>query len=160
RLILPNLPAFLDGTYQPRDNDERLALLGVCQFTNRARAAARLYADAFAADPRLAEDLRFGHRYHAARAAALAGCGRGEGGATLSQEERTCWRKQARDWLALDLAAWARKAEGGTAADRVQVKNILTHWRADPDLAGLRDKEALEKLPTDERQDCRGLWGG
>ena len=26
-LILPNLPAFLDGKYQPQDNDERLALL-------------------------------------------------------------------------------------------------------------------------------------
>jgi serine/threonine-protein kinase len=29
-LILPNLPAFLQGTYQPQDNDERAALLGVC----------------------------------------------------------------------------------------------------------------------------------
>src|SRR5262249_9689730 len=36
--ILPNLPAFLEGKYQPQDNDERLALLGVCQFTNRTRA--------------------------------------------------------------------------------------------------------------------------
>ena len=26
-MILPNLPAFLDGKYQPQDNDERLALL-------------------------------------------------------------------------------------------------------------------------------------
>ena len=34
-MILPDLPAFLGGNYQPRDNDERLALLGVCQFTNR-----------------------------------------------------------------------------------------------------------------------------
>src|SRR5262249_56598809 len=30
-LILPNLPAFLDGKYQPRDNNERLALLGAAQ---------------------------------------------------------------------------------------------------------------------------------
>ena len=42
-MILPNLPAFLDGKYRPQDNDERLALLGVCQFTNRTCAAARLY---------------------------------------------------------------------------------------------------------------------
>jgi hypothetical protein len=27
-MIVPILPAFLDGKYQPRDNDERLALLG------------------------------------------------------------------------------------------------------------------------------------
>ena len=56
-MILPDLPAFLDGKYQPRDNDERLALLGICQFTNRTRALARLYADAFAAAPQLAEDV-------------------------------------------------------------------------------------------------------
>src|SRR5207253_11011881 len=66
-MILPNLPAFLDGKYQPQDNDERLALLGVCQFTNRTRTSARLYADAFVAAPRLAEDLGAGHRYNAAR---------------------------------------------------------------------------------------------
>ncbi len=56
-LILPNLPAFLQGEYQPLDNDERLALVGICQFQGRCHAAARLYADAFAADPALAEDL-------------------------------------------------------------------------------------------------------
>src|SRR5262249_45750660 len=56
-MILPNLPAFLRGEYQPQDNDERLALLGVCQFEGRYGAAARLYADAFAADPHLADDL-------------------------------------------------------------------------------------------------------
>src|SRR5262249_38628183 len=56
-MILPNLPAFLDGKYQLQDNDERLAFLGACQFMNRTRAMARLYADAFAADPGLADDL-------------------------------------------------------------------------------------------------------
>jgi hypothetical protein len=57
-MIIQSLPAFLDGKYRPQDNDERLALLGVCQFTNRARASARLYADGFATDPYLAENLR------------------------------------------------------------------------------------------------------
>src|SRR5258708_34821158 len=95
-MILPNLPAFLQGEYQPQDNDERLALLGICQFQGLAAAAARLYADAFAADPDLAEDLtteclhraaraekpinrievpNTECRYLAARCAALAGCG-------------------------------------------------------------------------------------
>ena len=55
--ILPDLPAFVQGEYQPRDNDERLALLGICEFQGADDAAARLYADAFAADPALAEDL-------------------------------------------------------------------------------------------------------
>ena len=94
-LILPNLPAFLEGNYQPRDNDERLALLGVCQFKDLRGAEAGLYAAAFAADPRLAEDLKAGCRYRAACAAALAGCGGGADGAKLSEEERARWRKQA-----------------------------------------------------------------
>src|SRR5262249_8059765 len=66
-LIVPNLPAFLAGELQPRDNDERLALLAVYQFTNCSLALAGLYADAFAADPSLAEDHKPGRRFSAAR---------------------------------------------------------------------------------------------
>src|SRR5262249_31781518 len=68
-IILPGLQAFMDGMYQPQDNDERFALLGTCQFTNRSRAMARLYADVFAAAPSLADDLGAGNRYNAAPAA-------------------------------------------------------------------------------------------
>src|SRR5262249_57125791 len=101
----PDLPAFLAGEYQPRDNDERLALIGLCQSTDRTRALARLYDDAFAADPRLADDLVAGHRYSAARAAARAGCGHGTDATGLGEEERRRWRERARRWLREDLAA-------------------------------------------------------
>ena len=74
-LILPDLPAFLQGSYQPQDNDERLALMGICQFKDLRVAMARLYAAAFADDPGLADDLQAGRRYSAACSAALAGCG-------------------------------------------------------------------------------------
>ncbi|OWK40283.1 protein kinase domain-containing protein [Fimbriiglobus ruber] len=158
RMILPNLPAFLEGKYQPQDNDERFALLGACQFANRFRAAARLYADAFAADPRLAEDFQHEHRYNAARYAALAGCGRGVDGATLSEEERTRWRDRAREWLRADLAAYVGKVNGGAAAERAAVNNTLTRWRNEPDLAGLRDQNSLAPFAADERQKCLELW--
>src|SRR5262249_6361524 len=52
-LILPNLAAFLDGDYRPQDPDERADLLLVCRLTDRSVALARVYADAFAADPKL-----------------------------------------------------------------------------------------------------------
>jgi hypothetical protein len=55
--ILVNLPAFLNGEYQPTENEERLALLGICQFQGRYRTAARLFADAFASDPALIDQL-------------------------------------------------------------------------------------------------------
>ena len=158
KMILPGLPAFLEGKYQPQDNDERLALLGVCQFTNRVAALARLYAEAFVAVPLLAEDVRSGHRFNAARAAALAGWGRGKDGALLSEEEKARWRKQACAWLKLDLAAWTKTLNNGGPATRNLVRQTLTGWRADRDLAGLREPGALEKLSAPERNEWIGLW--
>ena len=155
-LILPNLPAFLEGKYQPQDNEERLALLGVCQFTNHTLALARLYATAFAADPRLGEDIGAGHRYNAARAAALVGCGRGTDATGLSEDERRRWRDQARLWLWADLTAWGKSLDNPPA--RPRVLQVLTRWRTDPDLAGLREPAELDKLPADERKDCLAFW--
>jgi serine/threonine-protein kinase len=179
-LILPNLPAFLRGEYQPQDNDERLALVGICQFQGRYHAAARLYADAIATDPALAEvltsacrnratlgdkqpvsrveELATECRYPAARCAALTGCGLGEDEAKLSAAQRTHWRKQAREWLRADLAVWAKTLDSGSRAAQVVVSRLLTHWQAAPDLAGLREPSALDKSSADERNECLALW--
>ncbi|MBV8264841.1 MAG: tetratricopeptide repeat protein [Planctomycetaceae bacterium] len=157
-LLLPNLPVFLEGKYQPRANDERLALLGACRFRDRRAAEAGLLAAAFAADARLAEDPGAGLRYRAASAAAVAGCGGGSDGAGLSESERARWRQQARAWLRQDLAAWSKRLETAPEAKRAEVQKALTRWREDPDLAGLRDAGALENLPPAERQQCQALW--
>jgi serine/threonine-protein kinase len=151
-MILPNLPAFLEGNYQPRDNDERVALLGVCQFQGLHRAAVRLYADAFAADPKLADDLEAGSRCRAARFAALAAAGRGKDARKLDDQERARLRRQALDWLRGDLAACSR------ATDRALVQKTLLHWQQDADFAGVRDEEALARLPRAEREAWRQLW--
>jgi len=34
----------------------------------------------------------------------------------------------------------------------------MRHWQTDADLAGVRDKEALAKLPAEERQRWQQLW--
>jgi serine/threonine-protein kinase len=179
-LILPNLPAFLRGEYQPVDNDERLSLVGICQFQGRCHAAARLYADAFASDPGLVEEFtsacrsripggdnsRLSHleslttdfRYPAARCAALAGCGLSEDGVRLSELERSRWREQARDWLRADLAEWTRTVDSGSRGGRVLAGKMLTHWPADPGLSGVREASTLDELPPGERQEWRRLW--
>jgi eukaryotic-like serine/threonine-protein kinase len=157
-LILPNLPAFLNGTYQPQDNEERLALLGTCQFKELRTAEAGLLAAAFATDPKPAENLDSGLRYRAARAAAVAGCGGGADGAALSEPERARWRQQARAWLRADLAVWAKRRQAAKPTDRGEVPKALARWRDDPDLAGLRDPDALNRLPPAERQEWRVLW--
>jgi serine/threonine-protein kinase len=157
-MILPNLPAFLRGEYQPRDNDGRLALLGACQFANRTRALARLYADAFAAAPPLADDLGAGHRYHAARAAAQAGCGHGTDATGLGEGEGKRWRDQARRWLRADLAARARALDADPTAARGAVRAALARWRKEPDLACVRDPGELDRLAADERKEYLALW--
>jgi hypothetical protein len=85
---------------------------------HRHRAAARLYADAFAAAPRLVDDLNAKHRYYAARATAQSGCGRGTDAAGAEETERARWRRQAREWLRADLAAWVRLLDGDPATAR------------------------------------------
>jgi serine/threonine-protein kinase len=157
-LIFPNTAAFLEGKHEPRDNIERLALLGVCRFKNRTRASARLYADAFAADATLADDPRFNHRYNAATSAALAGCGQGEDATGLGEAERKRWRDQAREWLQAHLAARVRAYDADPTTARWGVRNALTRWREDADLACVRDPGELDKLAADERKEYLALW--
>jgi tetratricopeptide (TPR) repeat protein len=157
-MILPNLPAFLDGKYQPKDNDERLASLGACQFTNRTRAMARLYADALAASPKLADDLGAGHRYNAARAAARAGGGHGEDAPGLGEADGKQWRDQARQWLCAELAARVGSLDADPTAARLGVREALTRWQKEPDLASVRDPAELAKLPDAEREEWQRLW--
>ena len=102
---------------------------------------------------------RIDHRYRAACAAALAGCGRGGDDAGLSQAERARWRERAREWLRAEVTLWLEVLESGPHADRVLVAKKLAHLWADPDLAGLLDPESLDQLPPAERQECRALWG-
>jgi serine/threonine-protein kinase len=155
--LLPNLPKFLQGGYQPRNQDERLALLGACQSQGRNAAAAQLYADAFAADRALADSIPES-RYRAARCAALAGCGRSTDGANLSETERARWRKQARAWLRADLAGLVSWLDGDPTARRGIVRQALTRWGTSPDLACVREPGELAKLVADERKDYLALW--
>jgi serine/threonine-protein kinase len=151
------LTAYLKGKSQPKDNQERLDLIGVCTLKKQHVGAARLYADAFAADAKLADDLQGMHRYIAASHAAMAGNGQ-DTAARLPGEERAHWRQQALAWLRADLALCTRKAEAGKAAEREQARKLLGQWREDADLAGIRDPETLARLPEGERRESQRFW--
>ena len=60
------LPAFLKGNDPPRDAAEALTFAQLCQDEGLNAGAARLFAETFAADPKLAEDLEVAHRHSAA----------------------------------------------------------------------------------------------
>src|SRR5262249_673579 len=152
------LPAVLRGEDRPAGAAELLRFADVCRAKKRYADAARLFEKAFADKPRLPDHLQVSYRYNAARAAARAGGGQGEGADKRSTKERARWRRQAGAWLQAALAVWAAKLEGGTAADRAQVKTQLTRWQAEPDLAGLREPGALDRLSAEERDEWLALW--
>jgi tetratricopeptide (TPR) repeat protein len=154
------LPALLKGEAKPAGAAERLALAQLCQLPYKQLYAtsARFYAEAFADQPRLAEDLRASHRYNAACAATLAGAGQGRDAGKLGDKEKARLRQQALDWLRADLTSHGKQLKSWWPGAADQARQALTHWRKDPDLAGLRDQQALAKLPQAERQAWRKLW--
>jgi hypothetical protein len=149
----------LRGEARPTDAANRLGLADVCYKKGLQAASARFWDEAFAERPELANDMAKGYRYNAACAAALAGTGSGQDDPPPDQATRIGLREKARRWLRADLAAWAKVLEGGNEPARKRaVFRTLARWKADPDLAGIRDEPALAKLPEVEREAFRSLW--
>jgi tetratricopeptide (TPR) repeat protein/serine/threonine protein kinase len=154
------LAKVLKGEAQPADAAERAALAWLCQRPEKQLnvAAAHLYTEAFAAEPKLADDLRAEHRYLAACAAALAGCGIGQDTAKLDEKERGRLRQQALDWLRADLEGRSRQLAQEPVQTRRALAGALQRWLTAPDFAEVRGPEALAKLPEAERQLWQMLW--
>jgi tetratricopeptide (TPR) repeat protein len=153
------LAAVLKGEAQPADANERLQLAGLCaRFKKRYAGAARFYAQALEAIPAAARDLDRAYRYDAACCAALAAAGKGEDPAGLDDKERARLRQQARAWLTADLALWGEQAGDKDVQVRERVQKKLQQWQTEPDLAGVREPEALANLPEAERAGWRELW--
>jgi tetratricopeptide (TPR) repeat protein len=154
----PKLPTFVDGKHKPADDAERLALARLCRYKKRYVASSHFFADAFAHDARLADDMQTGDRYNAACVAALASCRQGADAEQLEETERMRLRKQAAHWLRADLAFWTKLLQSDKPDVHEALHKTLKHWQEDPDLSGLRDAAELAKLPADEREACRKLW--
>jgi serine/threonine protein kinase len=151
-------PGILEGKALPKDADDCLDCALFLQLHRHQYAAAvRLYREGFAVQPALAEDPQAWHRYNAACAAALAGCGKAEDAAKLDDRERAGLRRQARDWLRADLTLWAKQVDGDLPKDRAAAQEALLHWLQDTDLVAVRGED-LDKLPEAERQEWRQLW--
>jgi len=152
------LPAVLQGEASPANPGEAITLAQMCQqHKKRYAAAARLYADAFAAAPKLAADLNQQHRYNAACSAALA-AGQGEDARLLPDKVVTMFRHWALGWLRADLKAYAQLAGQNNPAVKQTIQQRLTHWKRDPVLASVRDPQALDRLADNERAAWQALW--
>jgi tetratricopeptide (TPR) repeat protein len=154
------LAAVLEGKDRPKDAAERLAFAQICQLDSRKRyaAAARFYDEAFVADSKLACEQPSDHRYNAAWAAALAGCGQGKDADKLDTKERTRLRQLALDWLRADLKAWRQVLDKSPDKAGPAIAQQMQHWLQDADFAGVRGPEALGKLPEGERPGWLKLW--
>jgi serine/threonine-protein kinase len=153
------LSAVLRNEATPENADELLAFGQLCQtFRNRYAAAVRFYSEAFAADPRLPSDPDSGARYNAARAAALAGCGKGQDAFLLDVSERGRLRKQSLAWLRDDLQSWGAALRQNPTKIRPLMLTQMRHCLDDPNFAGVRDAAELAKLPGAERAEWEKLW--
>jgi serine/threonine-protein kinase len=155
------LPSYLEGKTTPANPRERVDLAVLCNCNQMHRAAARFYGEAFAAEPKLANELDaydVTYRYEAACAAALAGCGQGKDADKLDATERARLRRLARDWLRADLDEWGRRLDKGSDKMRAEIHQKVQHWLVDRNLAGVRGPDAFAKLPEIERDSWQQLW--
>jgi serine/threonine-protein kinase len=121
-------------------------------------AAARYFAQAYTAQPKLAEETGNGNRYNAACCALRASCGQGEDAAKLDDKQRADWRQEALDWLRGDLKQLSKQLADANPKDRIRIKQTLQHWQRDADLAKVRGEKALAKLRDAEHFAWQQLW--
>ena len=152
------LPDLLAGSIEAADNAERLEYAEMCQVKGLDHAAVELYAESFAADPKLAEDLHSRRRFAAAASAVLAAAGRGEDASQLDDRERARLRQQALGWLRADLALHARRLESDTPEERAASQDALREWQEESDLSSIRDAAALALLPAEDQDAFGKLW--
>jgi hypothetical protein len=129
----------------------------VLRHQQRHAAAAHWYAEAFAAHPDLLLGPPTGHRYYAARAAVLAGCGKGRDAAGLDERSAASFRRQALDWLRDELETQRRLLATEPEETRWAMVG-LQRWLWDPDFAGVSRPDGLARLPEAERQEWQNLW--
>jgi hypothetical protein len=73
-------------------------------------------------------------------------------------EEKAKLRTQASVWLRADLDGYAKQVKNAKPAALLQTEQLLSHWQADADFAGVREREELAGLATEEREPWNDLW--
>jgi tetratricopeptide (TPR) repeat protein/tRNA A-37 threonylcarbamoyl transferase component Bud32 len=99
------------------------------------------------------------YRCDAASVAALAGCVDRPVIAGFDAKARARLRAKALDYLRAEMRAWQRLLEEGGNAGPIAAQ-AMQHWLADADFKGVRDAEALGRLPAQERVAWAKLWAG
>jgi serine/threonine-protein kinase len=154
------LPAVLKGTETPKGTIERVDFARMCFNLSLYAASARFFAEAYAEDPALTDNVEVGRRYYGAVfAAARAGCGDGKDDPPPDEAERARLRHQALSWFRDELVLWRKQLSTGPEDVRKAVREKLSYsLRGEAALAGVRDSDVLAKLPDEEQKAWRALW--
>ncbi len=157
--LIYRFPLILTGELRFNGPEEQIAVARLCQFLkHQFNNAAVFYAEAFNLRPEVANDLRLGYRFDAACAAALAGAGQGEDVASFQELDRQRQRTQARHWLQDDLGLWTKLAASDKGVDRALARAAMLRWKQERAFAGVRGKDALQKLNEGERVAWQKFW--
>jgi hypothetical protein len=79
-------------------------------------------------------------------------------GAGKPEQDKARLRAQALDWLRADLDLSAKEFQTGKADAVLGLHRQLPRWQTDPDLASVRDANAVATLPEKEQAEWRKLW--
>jgi tetratricopeptide (TPR) repeat protein len=140
----------LAGKQQVTPRRRRLCAT-VCLVKRRYLEAVRLFDEAFALEPPQDDDV-FAAACAASRAAEQAA-------GDMPAAERTGLRNKAIAWMRADVAAWSKVLDSsGKEADRVRLLRSVYPWRREPNLAPIRDADAIRALPPEQQAQCRALW--
>jgi len=158
--LAKRFPVVLEGKDCPRDTAERLTFAQMAYDRRHFATAARFWAEGFDADPKLGAGRDRQRLFDASRAAILAVDGKGADEPPPDDQTKAHLRARAAQWLKADLALWIKALESGSDQDRTELIRTMKRWKTDTDLAGIRDAEALNKLPADAQKPWRTLWAG
>jgi serine/threonine protein kinase/tetratricopeptide (TPR) repeat protein len=149
KMVVPNLPAFLQGSYQPTGNDERVIMTAELQFEGRTLARAQLWRDTLSNLP----NPPAGYRFRGASVAALVSASVGTDVTGLSVAERAQWRADALRWLQADLDRFEHRT---ASAEKAQAHAELALWLNDTDLANVRGFQPT--FTAEEGSQWNALW--
>ncbi len=161
RLLLecaPRLPAVLSGQVKPASVLETAQWVTLCRCQGQDIEAARLFQRGCQESAAPSLDVRSQDRFEAISAALHVGCGLDQKAKGLAETERARWRKQALEWLRLDLKGWTDLLADSGPRNRTIAMQRLNVWKCHVDLAAVREPAALAKLPPSERESWQAFW--
>jgi tetratricopeptide (TPR) repeat protein len=143
--IARRLPVLLRGEDRPANAQQAAQFATIAFQTGAYDASLRLWKQAIAEVPGLAEDVAAGYRFSAVRAAV----------ATASPEsnpaQRAHWRNEAAGWLAAELSTYSTMLRKDEPEDRILVRQRLSIAKRSPELAPVLDVARRAHLPSDEQ---------